>query len=142
MTNWNLYADQGEAEGVLTSDTEGRIAAHFYPGTAAVMHYDEFKAAQKAEMIADAQLEEINEERYKRALGELPPMKWETVEGVERFLHAEYAMVPYTYQYAAKDGRYFASLVDATDPETWITASKIDDLLTAENNDPSSAFRP
>jgi hypothetical protein len=51
-------------------------------------------------------------------------------------------LVPYTYQYAAKYDRYFTSLVDAIDPETWITAAKIAELLTAENNDPPSTFRP
>lgn len=138
---WNLYPTQEEASRVLAADERGRITSAYFPGTAAVMDFNTFVATQKADMLSASKLEEISESTYSRVLNELPPLKWETVDGVERFLHCEYITVPYTYQYAVHGGRYFSCLVDATDPQTWITASKINDLLAAKDNEQSSAAR-
>lgn len=85
------------------------------------MTWDQFFAWERERMQARAQLEEITEEEWWRALEELPPLHWHVSGGVERFLCLEAMHGSWHTQYAKLGDRYLSKLVDRRDKTTWIT---------------------
>lgn len=85
-----------------------------------------FLAERKKRVMGNAKLEEINHDAWTTALEVLPPENWHTdAYGVNKFLLSEYFCDTFTRQYAAYKKRYFTRMVDATDPETYITRDQI-----------------
>lgn len=84
------------------------------------MTYDQYHQLNREFWLKDP-MTEISAETFFEMLEVLPPSKWETVDGVERFCMIEHTSGPYTSQYAAFEGRYFHKTVDAYDRSTWIS---------------------
>lgn len=86
-----------------------------------VMTWEHFEQHERQAMLRLAALEEIDEARFFEALEVVPPAKWHTKEGLERFFLGEATKGSWAQQYARLGERYVTKLADMTDPSTWIT---------------------
>jgi len=93
------------------------------------MTWDEYRAGQKAHYLDP--LKEILAEDWEYALNVLPPVRWEQVDGVERFMMSERICDTITASYAKFNGRYFRRNVDMADRSTWITADECRRFIAA-----------
>ena len=86
-----------------------------------IMTFTEFQKEER-EYLLSKELKEITEEVYHDMLNILPPIKWATRQGIERFCMMEMYTGTYTSQYAHDkvNDKYYSKLVDCTDESTWI----------------------
>lgn len=84
-----------------------------------VMTFDEFQEAQKKKLIT-GELKEVTEDQYNEMLNILPPLYWVTINGVEMFCMCEMYTGSFTTQYARVGDKYYCTMVDVTDKNTWI----------------------
>ena len=85
----------------------------------AVMTLEEFTKKQK-DFYINRPLKEITEDDYYEHLDILPPLFWQTINGVNEFCMSEFHTGVFTGQYAKYNGKYYYKLVDAYDKSTWI----------------------
>ena len=126
---WNFYPDRDAAETALASGTTK--FAQEYPAGAFVMKWGDFEKLQR-EFWVNSPLLEITERQWWDALEVLPPLKWHTEDGVEKFLMSEFTTGNFTAQYAALNDRYFVKTVDAFDKASWIDRKMIEKFLEFE----------
>lgn len=86
-----------------------------------IMTYEDFREREKKNLIT-GELLEITKEDFDEHFNMLPPLKWCTRHNVEMFCMREMYTGTYTTQYAYSlvTGKYYCTMVDVTDPETWI----------------------
>jgi hypothetical protein len=108
------------------SETQGTPERNYQP-----MTYADYVEAE-CQFYLSRPLEEITAEKYDEMLNVLPPKKWHTTGGLQRFLMSEHWSGPYTSQYATIDGRFFTRVVDAGDESTWITRDEINSFLAGQ----------
>ncbi len=86
-----------------------------------MMPFDEFLKRQKQIMLSDG-ITEITKEEFDEAFNILPPLKWCRKSNMEMFCMSEMYTGTYTTQYAFDlvNSKYYKTMVDVTDPETWI----------------------
>ena len=101
---------------------EGRLEAA-KARTFSAMTYGDFLDAQRERLLSDP-MQEITKQQYDDALDILPPLGWHTRNNVEEFCSREFETGSYTMQYAYSlvQGKYYAKLVDYSDPSTWISS--------------------
>lgn len=91
--------------------------------TFSAMTFGDFLDAQRERLLCDP-MQEITKKQYDDALNVLPPLGWHTRHNVEEFCSREFVTGSYTMQYAYSlvQGKYYAKLVDYSDPSTWISS--------------------
>jgi hypothetical protein len=116
------------AEKVLTTCRKEFPADGYYSGSYEACPVDSFSEIERREILS-GDLEEVCRETWEEMLYVLPPEHWTTRADVETFCMSEHKRGPYTAQYARTRvngvDRFFTRVVDATDPETWITRDEI-----------------
>lgn len=144
---YNFYPTREAAEAKIAEhkagfekvgDVQKPFSLPYADETIQVVTFDEYIALKQKVMLSEP-LREIEEDAFQEALDVLPPLKWETVDGVERFMLGEAFESTFYHQYAKKDGRFFARLANAADPTTWIGADEIDAFVS--ENTPTPAMR-
>lgn len=86
-----------------------------------IMDFETFHKRER-EAILSGPLESITEEQFNDMLDVLPPLRWETHNGIEEFCMREMWTGTYTTQYAHVHGtdEYYSKMVDCADRSTWI----------------------
>lgn len=119
---WNVYENIEAAE-------KGRLSLppDESSGDYEILTPEEFYARQDAFYLGQ-KIAEITLDEYQDMLGMLPPLHWERVGRVERFLMGEFLEASFTRQYAKLGNRCFMKIVDADKPSSWIDEAVIDEF--------------
>ena len=124
-TLFNVYPSREQAVEALASPSGGITYYRTEPNTVLeVMSWGEYFKMERNFWLT-APPREIDEDAWDEALNCLPPMQWERVDGVERFLMSEFTTGSFTSQYAKYRSRYFTKTVDVRSEETWISAEML-----------------
>lgn len=123
---WSVHPTAEAAEVARAGEAfDGESLQSYQVGT-----WEEYEAALRAYYLGQP-IKEVDAEQWEYALNVLPPMGWETVEGVERFMIRERICATFTTQYAKVRGRYFEKIVDTKEPKTWLTGAALASFLEA-----------
>lgn len=86
-----------------------------------IMTWEQFSKLEREALLGDP-IQRVTEEDFNDALDVLPPLRWETHNGVNEFCMSEMWTGTYTTQYAHVLGtdEYYCKMVDCRDRSTWI----------------------
>lgn len=117
---WAAYTDEASAAADLPAVLAQRPGRPYEVLT----DWDTFTAEAEARHMTPAR--EISPREFFDMLECLPPMQWETRDGIERFCMCEFTYGRITEQFAQAGGRYLRKSVRFNDRSTYISAADFD----------------
>ena len=96
-----------------------------------VMTLGQYDEAERAYHLSKP-LQEVTPDRFDEMLNVLPPVAWQTRDGVERFIMSEATQGYFHDQFAKRGDRCFCRPVHVREQATWITGAEIDDFVAGQ----------